>query len=102
MLFAVKAGVQFLSMESDCHELTKLWNDRLLQRPIISPILTEMYELSLRFVSFDLHFANRSCNRVAHQLAWYAMMNQMGEWQSNFPLEVLGVLRDDCNHHNSV
>ena len=71
------------------------------QRACISPILSDIRELSAVFVKFSLVYTNRSCNQVAHVLAkqvsddnW--MSGCMGEWQSA-PACIIHLLTKDCN-----
>jgi len=67
------------------------------QRACISPILSDIRELSAVFLKFSLVYTNRSCNQVAHVLARQVSADsRMGEWQSA-PACILNMLTKDCN-----
>jgi hypothetical protein len=57
-----------LCTETECQELVKLWEARGKQRLNISVVLQEIREMSVSFNVVTLNYANRKCNRVAHEL----------------------------------
>ncbi|TVU05837.1 hypothetical protein EJB05_49021, partial [Eragrostis curvula] len=73
LLFAERCGVANLHMETDCQELVRLWEIKDTQCSSIMGLIKEMLEISCNFVSFKLSFANRVCNKVAHELAKQAI-----------------------------
>ena len=70
------------------------------QRSYLAPIFREIRELSLCFTDFNLVYANRSCNRVAHMLAKQVTDDiRLGEWHSA-PTCIDLLLTEDCNPVN--
>ena len=75
VLFAKENLYGRVTFESDCAELVRLWFDRNNQRAIIAPLLQEIEELSIHFVSFSIKHVRRSANSVAHECARYACVH---------------------------
>jgi hypothetical protein len=56
-------------METDCLEVVNLWNTRHESRSIVAPLLQEIGELVLSFLSFSVQHVMRSANHSAHLCA---------------------------------
>jgi hypothetical protein len=76
-----KLGVNRLHLETDCQELISLWGARDGGRSVITPIIMEIYELSLCFQEFGLSHVSRVCNKVAHELARQVRGSETVVWQ---------------------
>jgi ribonuclease HI len=91
-------GFQSILAETDCSELVKLWLERGSHRARIGPIISEISDLSRCFRSFELVFARRSANNVAHECARYACAHGMSmEWLVESPQFLSYSLMADCN-----
>jgi len=96
---AQQLGVSKLCLETDCLQLINLWNSLHTQRSAVSLILRDICSASRSFDEFTFNFANRSCNRVAHECArQVSCSNVLEEWHDNPPYCLQGLLADDCNH----
>jgi hypothetical protein len=70
--FALLSGYQRVVIETDCLEMVNLWEARHGSRSAVSPILQEIGELPLSFISFSVQHAYRSTNLPAHLCAKHA------------------------------
>ena len=64
---ALDMGVQKVVLETDCQEIQRLWE--LPQKSSCFHLIMEMKNLSSFFQGFELRFAGRQSNMVAHRLA---------------------------------
>jgi hypothetical protein len=64
------------------------------QRSAINLILRDIRSISRSFDEFTFVFANRECNRVAHECARQRVTE---EWLDNPPLVISELLAKDCN-----
>ena len=55
----MEKGFSKVIFEVDCLELMNMWNNPLGERSVIKPILDEISELSVVFISFSVIFACR-------------------------------------------
>lgn len=98
MVYALERGVRRLKLESDCHVLVRLWNDRAIQRSEVDALLKQMEDTSQSFEAFDLSFVSRDCNRLlAHECARLVSQNKpVDEWLIT-PLGLKEIVDTDCN-----
>ena len=86
-----------LVLETDSQELVSLWARGDNQRPCLAPILREIREISSCFLDFNLIYAGRLCNRIAHMLAQQATDDyRVVEWQV-VPTCIINLLAEECN-----
>ena len=74
VLFAKEEGYQSIIIETDCFNAKNLWEARQVDRSIGYHILQEMQEEILSFHGFQLHYASRHVNSVAHMCAKEALV----------------------------
>ncbi|KAF8697819.1 hypothetical protein HU200_035307 [Digitaria exilis] len=98
MVLAEGFGVSRLCLETDCRELTGLWENRHECRSAIAPIVTELQECSRRFQGFSFSHVSRQCNKVADELAKQANGQIETVVWHEAPLRVHSLLEADCNH----
>ena len=72
VIFAQLRGFSQVLMETDCLELVQLWHSRRFSRSIVAPLLLEIEELALSFLSFDVQHVLRNSNMSAHLCAKHA------------------------------
>jgi hypothetical protein len=72
VIFARLRGYQRVVMETDCLEMVNLWEARHGSRSNVAPILQEIGELALSFISFRVQHAYRLANLPAHLCAKHA------------------------------
>lgn len=72
VIFAKLRGFSRVVMETDCLEMVQLWHSRRFSRSIVAPLLLEIDELALSFLSFDIQHVIRSANLPAHLCAKHA------------------------------
>lgn len=53
---AMEKGYTQVICETDCEDLVRLWQTRCSHRALIAPILSEITEISLSFISFEVGF----------------------------------------------
>ena len=98
MQYALKRGVEYLQLETDCKVLVSLWEKSTFQNSEIGPLLQQINDLSRSFVEFDLFFSNRSCNRLAHEcVKLVSCTRSVEEWLIP-PLALQEIMYADCNH----
>jgi hypothetical protein len=67
-------------------------------RAVIAPIISEISDISLEFSSFEILFARRSANVVAHECARYACAHGASAvWLNDSPEFLSTSLMADCN-----
>jgi ribonuclease HI len=91
-------GAHNLWMETDCQELVKLWEAGDKQRSSIFAVLNEIREMSASFNDVTLVYANRKCNRVAHEHAKKASSDMVAGVWYEIPACIYHLLAEDCNH----
>lgn len=69
VLLATLRGFTHVIMETDCLEAVHLWNSRYTDLSVIAPILYEIGELALSFISFSIQHVMRTANGPAHVCA---------------------------------
>lgn len=89
--------MQQIIMESDSKQLVDLWNESLLTRSEVTPILAEIRELSRSFLNFSLCHVKRQCNIVAHLCAKKASSNPSWCMWRDIPNFMREALLRDCN-----
>jgi hypothetical protein len=98
VLFARARSFSHISVETDCSELVRLWENKRTDRSVIAPILEEVSILSLDLQVFSISFAGRSANKSAHECARYACLHNMSEeWSGASPVFLQNSLQADCN-----
>ena len=99
VVFATQQGYQKVIFESDCEELVRLWKERASHRSVIAPILSEIDEIRPSFRWFDLCFAGRTANKVAHACAKFACEHRINsEWIGSCPDFLRLSLEADCKN----
>lgn len=85
-------------LETDCLELTKLWDSLNTQRSAVSLILQGIWDITRSFHEFSFVYVSRNCNRVPHECARQATREHTRvEWQLNPPDALRDLLYNDCN-----
>jgi ribonuclease HI len=69
VIFAKLRGFQRVVIETDCMEVVDLWNSRHGSRSAVTPILQDIGELALCFISFSIQHVSRTANHSAHLCA---------------------------------
>jgi hypothetical protein len=96
---AQQSGVSKLCLETDCLELLNLWKALDMQRSVVNLILQDIKCIGWSFDEFTFVYANRTCNRVAHEcVRQVAHELDPVEWHLNPPNSLRNLLEDDCNH----
>jgi hypothetical protein len=91
-------GFDKIIAETDSAELVRLWMERGNHRAVIAPIISEISDISLEFSSFEILFARRSANVVAHECARYACAHGASAvWLNDSPEFLSTSLMADCN-----
>jgi hypothetical protein len=72
VIFARLRGFTGVILEVDCLEIVNLWNTRHGARSAVTPILSEIGELSSVFISFAVKHVPRTANVSAHLCAKHA------------------------------
>jgi hypothetical protein len=91
-------GFVKIIVETDSSELVRLWMERGNHRAVIAPIISEISNISLEFSSFEILFARRSANVVAHECARYACAHGASAvWLKDSPEFLSTSLMADCN-----
>jgi hypothetical protein len=75
-VFAMERGFNKVVLEVDCSELVRHWLERESDRSIIKPMVDEISELSVSFISFSVVFACREANHAAHSCAKYGLLQE--------------------------
>jgi hypothetical protein len=92
-------GITKLCLETDCLELINLWKALDMQRSAVSLIIHDIRCISRSFSEFTFVYANRTCNRVAHECARQVFHEfDRVEWHLDPPVSLCSLLEDDCNH----
>ena len=85
-------------METDCLEAVNLWNSRYIDRSVIAPIFSEIGELALSFISFNIQHVIRSANSPAHLCAKRGTtLNVTESWLDTTPSFLISNLLVDCS-----
>jgi hypothetical protein len=96
---AQELGITKLCLETDCLELINLWKALDMQRSAVSLIIHDIRCISRSFSEFTFAYANRICNRVAHECARQVFHEfDRVEWHLDPPVSLCSLLEDDCNH----
>jgi hypothetical protein len=96
MILAKRNGIDRLCLETDCHELVTLWEQKDGGRSVISPIIMEIQELSVCFQGFSLSYVSRICKKVAHEVTKQVCGRETVVWQEGL-LCIHCLLAADCN-----
>jgi len=95
--FAIEKGVERLQLETDCLVLVNLLKHPSRQNSEVGPILQQVYDLSQNLSDFSFIYANRMCNRLAHECAkLVSRTNLVEEWLVPPPV-LRGFIHADCN-----
>ena len=96
VIFAQLRGFSHVVMEVDCLEVVNLWSSRDSSRAIVAPILDEIREKSLSFISFSLRHVSREVNTLADLCAKKASALLVSEcWLEDCPPFLVNSL---CNY----
>jgi ribonuclease HI len=99
LTLARQMGSRKVCVETDCSEVVNLWKQFNTQRSAISAILGDIKEISRSFDEFDLMYASRTCNRVAHECAKrVSREHSVEEWHVISPA-LMDLLAQDCNQN---
>jgi hypothetical protein len=79
VLFEEERHYPHVVFEVDCFELVRIWKMGKDDRSVISPILDDIWEISLSFVSFSISLERRTTNNVAHICAKNACTNGVSQ-----------------------
>jgi hypothetical protein len=103
VIFATLRGYTHVIMETDCLEVVNIWNSRYTDRSVIAPILFEIGELALSFISFVVQHVIRSANGPAHLCAKRACtLNVTESWLNSTPSFLISGLLADCSANTFV
>jgi hypothetical protein len=95
---AKNQGFQSILAETDYSELVQFWLERGSHRVRIAPLISEISDLSRCFRSFEVVFARRSANNVAHECAHFACAHGVSmEWLVESYQFLSYSLVADCN-----
>lgn len=98
VIFAQLRGMSHVIIEVDNSELVTQWNSRRTSRSIAAPILQQLEDIALNFVSFSVRHVSREFNSPAHQCAQRACTLEWSEcWLDQSPDFLVNGLRADCN-----
>jgi hypothetical protein len=90
IMAAKNQGFQSILAETYCSELVQFWLERGSHRASIAPLISEISDLSRCFRSFELVFARRSANNVAHECARFACAHGVSmKWLVDVKLHAL-------------
>ena len=97
-IFARLRGYSHVIIESDCLEVVNLLSVRSNSRSIVAPILEEIGELVVGFVSFSIQHVRRTAIVPAHLCARRAStMDGTDSWLISSPSFLIPSLLEDCN-----
>jgi hypothetical protein len=86
-------------VETGYLEVVNLWKQFNTQRSAISAILGDIKEISRSFDEFDLMYASRTCNRLAHECAKQVSREHSVEEWHVIPHALMDLLAQDCNQN---
>ncbi|KAE8808101.1 alanyl-trna synthetase [Hordeum vulgare] len=86
VVIALLCGFAWVQIETDSLEVVNLWNSRRTLRSVIAPLLLDIEELAVSFLSFDIHHVRRHANIPAHLCAKHASTLEVSEcWMDSPP-----------------
>ena len=98
VIFAQLRGMSHVIMEVDSMELVTQWSLRGNSRSVAAPILRELDDIVLSFISFSVRHVSRESNSPAHTCAQRACSIESTEcWLDQSPDFLLVSLKADCN-----
>jgi ribonuclease HI len=96
--YATERGFTQVIFEVDCAELVKSWQKGQVDRSVIRPILEEIRDISLSFISCNVVSVRREANQVAHCCAKFALVQEGSfTWNVEAPEFLAHSLSADCN-----
>jgi hypothetical protein len=95
-MYAKGRGFTHVICEVDCAELVKCWQKGEVDRSVIRPILEEIRDISLSFISCNVVSVRREANQVAHCCAKF-VQEESFTWNVEPPVFLVHSLSADCN-----
>jgi ABC-type uncharacterized transport system permease subunit len=94
-MYATERGFTHVIFEVDCAELVRCWQKGEVDRYVIRPILEEIRDISLSFISCNVVSVRREAN---HCCAKFALVQEESfTWNVEPPVFLVHSLSADCN-----